>query len=534
MLLKNRFIAVHIFDICDIYDKEKQTRREEKTMQPYENDQLRPEPEYIPPQEPEAVPQAAASQNPQEPLYRGAGVGRKESPFADSPYVMNHRPEQNNYAAPVPPTQTPVKPRKGRKVWKTVLAAVLTVALVVGSCGITASVVNSRWESRADQLAQEFNSKLDAMQSQLDEKIRVPITGTTINPATATGMTPGDVYAQNVQSVVLISCEITTSVYGQITTGNSSGSGFVLTENGYVVTNQHVVDGASKIYVSTYDGQKYPAQLIDGDATNDVAVLKIEAQNLDPVTIGSSEKLAVGDQVVAIGNPLGELTSTMTAGYVSAKNRDVTTDGRTINMIQTDAAINSGNSGGPLFNMLGEVVGITTAKYSGSSASGATIEGIGFAIPMDDVIGIIDDLVNYGYVTGAYLGVMVSDMDAEAAAYYGMPVGAYVQEVTPGYCAEAAGLHPKDIIVALGEHEVKNVSGLTRALRNFEAGQTTSVTVYRGGRELVLTITLDEKPRTTETIAPDQKPDTSEMPQDGSYEEWFNFFAPYFRNDKQD
>jgi len=177
-------------------------------------------------------------------------------------------------------------------------------------------------------------------------------------------------------------------------------------------------------------------------------------------------------------------------------------------------------------------VGITTAKYSGSSGSGATIEGIGFAIPMDDVVGMVEDLVNYGYVTGAYLGVMVSDMDAEAASYYGMPVGAYVQEVTPGHCAEEAGLQAKDIIVALGEHEVKNVSGLTRALRNFKAGDTTTITVFRSGERVVLTITLDEKPAVAPQ--PQEMPDAGAMPEDGSFEEWYNYFAPFFGYGNQD
>ena len=523
-------------------DKEYEILREEETApeQRVEAD-LMAEPEETaesalqPEASGEATQEVAREVPPAEPqtqtAYRGAGVGRKESPFADSPYVMNHQPE-THYTAPTPGYVPPKKPKAKKKVkkkaWKTFLAAVLAVALVAGSCGITAAVVNSRWEYETSLMYRDFNQRMDQMQKQLDntERIAQSMPGTII-AGTSEGLTPGQVYAMNVRSVVLITCEVTTNAYGQTQTGTSAGSGFVITENGYVVTNNHVVDGATKIYVGTYDGQEYPAKLVGSDATNDVAVLKVEAEDLAPVTIGSSTDLAVGDQVVAIGNPLGELTATMTAGYVSAKNRDVTTDGRTINMIQTDAAINSGNSGGPLFNMRGEVVGITTAKYSGSSASGATIEGIGFAIPMDDVAGMVEDLVNYGYVTGAYLGVMVSDMDAEAAAYYGMPVGAYVHQVTPGYCAEKAGLQPKDIIIAVGEYEVKNLSGLTRALRNFKAGDTTTLTVYRSGERLVLTVTLDEKPIDTSSA---DTPDQSQMPQEGSYEEWYNYFAPFFGN----
>lgn len=503
--------------------------------------------------EPIAEPETAESEAPEqraeqviyeaprvEEPYRGSGVGRKESPFADSPYVMNHEPEQTQtwrdttYVPPTAPAGEPVKKPKAkkktnRKIWKPILAAVLALAVVAGSCGITAAVVNSRWENEMDRMQVRFNDRLDDMQAQIDQAKQQGQYGSgTIVAGTVEGLTPGQVYAKNVQSVVLISCEITSNVYGQTTTGTSAGSGFILTENGYIATNNHVVEGATRIFVTTHGGEEYEAQLVGSDATNDMAVLKVEAEGLAPVTIGSSTALAVGDQVVAIGNPLGELTATMTAGYVSAKNRDVTTDGRTINMIQTDAAINSGNSGGPLFNMLGQVVGITTAKYSGASSSGASIEGIGFAIPIDDVVGMMEDLINYGYITGAYLGVMVSDMDAEAANYYGMPVGAYVQEVTPGYCAEAAGLQAKDIIVALGGYDVGSVSGLTRALRNFKAGDTTTITVFRSGERIELSITLDEKPQTVPQESEMPEFDESQMPQDGSFEEWYNYFAPFF------
>ena len=206
--------------------------------------------------------------------------------------------------------------------------------------------------------------------------------------------------------------------------------------------------------------------------------------------------MAVGDQVVAIGNPLGELTSTMTAGYVSAKDRIVATDGTQINMMQTDAAINPGNSGGPLFNMLGQVIGITSAKYSGLTESGATIEGIGFAIPMDDVYGMLEDLRLYGYITGAYLGVSISDVDPTIAEAYGLPVGTLVRSVVAGSCADKGGIQPSDIIVNLGGHEIKNINDLSRVLRKFKAGDEITATVHRNGQLVQLMLTLDEKPKT--------------------------------------
>ena len=222
-----------------------------------------------------------------------------------------------------------------------------------------------------------------------------------------------------------------------------------------------MVEGASRLTVITFMGDEYEARLVGFDQMNDVAILKVEAAGLPTVTIGSSDELIVGDQVVAIGNPLGELTSSLTVGYISAKDRTINTDGNLINMMQTDAAINPGNSGGPLFNMKGEVIGITTAKYSGSTGSGASIEGIGFAIPIADVMSMTEDLIANGYRTNqAYLGVSVRDLPADTAAMYSLPTGSYILEVTEGSCAQAAGIQPKDIIIAIGEYPVEGNSTL--------------------------------------------------------------------------
>ena len=506
-------------------------------MENYENEDLNREPVEQIPQEPT---QPVYEPNPYHQPYHGTGAGRKESPFANSPYEMNHQPtvdpyrNPNAYVPPVPPQEPPRKAKKekrgnGGKVWKAVLCTVLALAVVAGSCTITAAVVNNRWENRLDRIEDSVDARLAQMQAQINASASTVPDDVIIQAEPTLMMAPGTVYQKNVQSVVLVSSKVTSQMFGQTSTGVSTGSGFVLTSDGYVVTNNHVIEGATSVTVTMYDGTEYPAKVVGSDATNDVGVLKItEEVQLQAVEIGSSDALSVGDPVVAIGNPLGELTSTLTVGYVSAKERDVTTDGKTINMIQTDAAINSGNSGGPLFNLSGEVVGITTAKYSGSSSSGASIEGIGFAIPIDDVMPLVDDLMNFGYVNSAYLGVMVSDMDAETAAYYNLPVGAYVQEVTPGYCAEKAGLMAKDIIVAVGSYKVDNVSDLTKTLRKFKAGEATTITVYRSGAELVLDITLDEKPRENTVQSTPEIPDDSRLPQEGSFDDWYNYFAPFF------
>ena len=232
--------------------------------------------------------------------------------------------------------------------------------------------------------------------------------------------------------------------------------------------------------------------------------------------------------VVAIGNPLGELTATQTVGYISGKDRSVSTDGAVINMLQTDAAINSGNSGGPMFNMKGQVVGITTAKYSGPSSSGASIEGIGFAIPIDDVMGMIADLREYGYLKNqAYLGVTVRDMDPSTASIYSLPTGSYVDSVVEGGSAHRAGVQPKDIIIAVGDIKVTGNSELTSALRKFSAGDTSTITVFRAGQEIVLSITFDEKPQNVE-VQPTDPTVPGEMPNSGNYNEWYEYFAPFF------
>ena len=445
--------------------------------------------------QPEPAEEAAAEPT----AYRGMGTGRKESPFADSPYVMHRSPEepaQPYIRVPRPEEEAPRRKKKEKKgIGRRILAAAGALLIVLGCCGGTAYLVNNRWEQRMDQVQENFADQLRDLQNQVN-KLTPQSTGVSVSGTIASGdgLTASQVYARNVHSVVLIESTIVSEVMGQTATGVASGSGFIMSEDGYVVTNFHVVEGASSVNVVLYDGKSLPAQLVGYDSTNDIALLKVEANGLSPVVLGSSDDLIVGDQVVAIGNPLGELNSTLTVGYVSAKERTVSTDGTVMNMIQTDAAINSGNSGGPLFNMKGEVVGITTAKYSGSSSSGASIEGIGFAIPMDDVLEELQELRDFGYIKSAYLGVMVQNMDTSVASIYGLPVGAYVVGVEEGYCAHRAGIQEKDIIVAVGDEKITTITDLTRALRDYEPGDKAKLTVYRAGQYMTLLVVLDERP----------------------------------------
>lgn len=447
----------------------------------------------------------------------------KPSPFANAPYER---------MAPAPKPVRKPREKKPHSVLKAVTAAVLVLAVAAGSCFATAAFMDRKWESRMQDVQQDYalraasqDQKIAALEQQVLKNANT-VTGVSVSGTpnvSEYGMTPSQVYAANVASVVAIYNEATVSYYGQTGTSASSGSGFVLTADGYIVSNCHVVEGADKLTVQTVDGGEYVAKLVGVDESNDLSVLKIEAENLQPVTLGSSDALIVGDQVVAIGNPLGELTSTLTVGYVSAKDRTISSDGTYINMMQTDAAINPGNSGGPLFNMKGEVVGITTAKYSGSTGSGASIEGIGFAIPMDDVAEMISDLIEYGYVRDpAYLGVTVRTVDSATAATYGLVVGSQVDEVVETGCAYKAGVRSKDIITDLGGYHITGNADLITSLRRFKAGQTTTITVYRNGQSLTFSITLDEKPRQTVTEVPQQQPE-AEMPS-GSYDDWFRFF----------
>ena len=468
---------------------------------------------------PEQPAQEAPAPQPRSPY---ASSPYANSPYASSPYVQQQacRPQ----AAPAPKKQ-----RSGSgKAGKAVLCAVLVFILLVGCCVATAFAVNTSWNARYSELQQQYDQKFADLEGKLSSGTNtVVISGTA---AQGEGYTPAQVYAMSVDGVVIINSKVTYTQYGQTGSSVSTGSGFVIREDGYVVTNYHVVKDSTSITVGTNDGMEHPAELIGYDDINDVALLKIRVTGLRALPIGDSDKLIVGDQVAAIGNPLGELTSTLTVGYVSAKERDVNTDGFTVNMLQTDAAINSGNSGGPLLNMQGQVIGITTAKYSGTSSSGATIEGVGFAIPINDVLDLLNDLMTYGVVNSGYLGVSVSDVDPEAASYYGLPRGARVEEVVPGYSADRAGLQLKDIIVALGEYEIRTVSELTRTLRKFAPGDTTTVTVYRSGKELVLTITLDEKP-SADSTQPSQEEST--MPDEQSdWDMWYEYLKPYFDSSK--
>ena len=309
-------------------------------------------------------------------------------------------------------------------------------------------------------------------------------------------MTVSEVYAAYVNSTVGITTSITTNYFGYQTTAAAAGSGFIITEDGYILTNYHVVEDSDSdsITVALYNDETYEAELIGYDESNDIAVLKIDAEGLTPVVIGDSGNMNVGDTVIAIGNPLGELTFSLTTGVISALGRSVTlSTGTTMTLIQTDCAINSGNSGGALFNLYGEVIGITNAKYSGSgSSSEASIDNIGFAIPINSVYSIVTSIIENGYIAKPYIGVSVSDVGSEALSY-GLPEGAAVKAVTEGGPAEKAGLEVNDIITAANGEPITGSSDLVAVVTACEVGDKLELTVYRQGKTETITVTVEEQ-----------------------------------------
>ena len=345
-----------------------------------------------------------------------------------------------------------------------------------------------------------------------------------------TEMSDAEVYAANVNSVVSINVTGTSgyNFFGQPVQSASSGSGFVLTSDGYIVTNYHVVENAETVKVTMYNGDEYDAQYVGGDEDYDIAVIKIEATGLQAVTLGNSENLNVGDHVLAIGNPLGELTFSMSGGMVSSVNRTINVDGTPFNMIQTDTSINPGNSGGPLLNSYGEVVGIVSAKYSSTGSNGETAEGLGFAIPINDVSSMIQDIMTNGYVSNrAYLGATIGTLNASMAQQYRYDIteGAFVYSVEDGGPADQAGLQLGDVITAIDDTEITSLDDLTAARKSYTAGDTCTLTVYRQGETTTLQLTWGAAP--AEQQAESQSQTQQDNSQSGGYidpNDLFNYF----------
>ena len=417
--------------------------------------------------------------------------GYTQKIYSDAHYV----PENENTVPPryYTPPEKPVKAPKEKKPhgkWVKALCLCLVCALLGGLCG-------------AGIMAGSMNSRIAAVEQRLEEQAKETLSigsQTSSTPApvsTTTAAKPiAAIYDQACNEVVGITTEVTyTNFFGQTSSSAVSGSGFIVSPDGYILTNYHVIEYAYKgnyaITVMLHDGTRYEASIVGVEDCNDIAVLKIDASGLDPVTFGDSDKLSVGDDVYAVGNPLGELEFSMTTGHVSALDRLITTDegSEAINMFQIDAAVNSGNSGGPVYNANGEVVGIVTAKYSDTG-----VEGLGFAIPINDAAKIANDLITKGYVTGkAYMGVSIDERyNSMYSQYYNMPIGAFVKSVESGSCAESAGIQAGDIITRLGDVEITGYSDLKQAIKQYSAGDSAELELYRAGESRTLTVTFDE------------------------------------------
>ena len=430
---------------------------------------------------------------------RNFTIEPEDEPPAQSEYTQpDYIPEWKQPTQP----EEPEEPKKKRRTWLKITALLLALA-IVASLGraLLRSAINGLAAHNASgdsaQPAADASGAASAPESAGEPYQRelTPLPETLPTYDSGKTLTAQEVYGINVDAVCGIATEVTTNVFGQTASTAVVGSGFVLTEDGYVVTNNHVVEGTDNVSVKLHDGSTYPAEVVGGDSLSDVALLKIEAEGLSHVAVGDSDAIAVGEGCIAIGNPLGELTFTMTGGYVSALPREINISGKPISMFQTDAAINAGNSGGPLFDMAGNVIGITSAKISGITGSGASIEGVGFAIPINEALRVVYDLQEYGYVRGrAFLGVTVKELDAATADTYGLPVGPIVQSVVADSCADKAGIAVKDIILAFNGRNVKTYTQLMSALNKCSAGDEVTLRIYRAGAELDVTLTLDERP----------------------------------------
>ena len=406
---------------------------------------------------------------------------RHEEQGYNNPENLYHFNYNEQHNTPLDPgwAEAPAakKPSFWQKAGVKVTALLLACAVVGGAAGYGGAALSSSGKTtirQSNRTASEITVK--------------QVSGQTL-------MSPAEVYASTVNSVVSINCSsVSTNIFGQSVQSASSGSGFIITQDGYIVTNHHVVSGASSVTVTLHDGREYPATVVGSDSDYDVAVLKINATDLQPVTLGNSSNVNVGDSVLAIGNPLGELTFSMSQGIVSCCDRAINVDGTPFNMIQVDASINPGTSGGPLMNLSGEVVGSVSAKYS--SYYDTTVEGLGFAIPIGDVQAIITDIMENGQVTDKpSFGITAGTMTEQMAAQYQIEQksGAFVYSVNKGGAGEKAGLRMGDVITKVDSTDIASMEDLTAAKKGHKAGDTVTVTYFRDGSSHTTSLTFDVK-----------------------------------------
>ena len=382
---------------------------------------------------------------------------------------------------------------------------VLGVQVDVGQGGLVVAIGRTVQDTEAEPPVQEAAENTPMMETepptvQVPEETPDPVQTTETGPDLNTQPSPAsvenrpsdaenalslqEIYEKVIPSVASISCVLPN--------GTASGTGIVMSADGYIITNYHVIEDAQFINVLLEDDVSYQAALVGGDETSDLAVLKVEATDLTAAEFGDSDALRVGDMVVAIGDPLGaELRGTMTDGIVSAINRDLSLNGRQMTLIQTNAALNSGNSGGPLINCYGQVIGINTMKMSSYSSTSATVEGLGFAIPINAAEPILDELIEQGYVSGRpAIGITGQTLGLRAQFFYRMPSGVVITSIDETSDAYAKGLAADDIIVGFNQAEISSLEDLVRAKGDCLAGDTVSLTIYRGGKYYKVDVVL--------------------------------------------
>ena len=419
-----------------------------------------------------------------------------ELPQTDARYEVISNPGKPNHDNPYAYyTRTPNTPSECRHVpevkkkklpWVFILILALCCCLLSGALGVGGVLLMQRIQAEEAEEVQEQDI------SYIIQGVRENSVIEMVEVDTGKLMTPAEVYAANVNSTVGITTSVTTNFWGYQSTSAASGSGFIISDDGYILTNFHVIEDSSHIFVSMYNGDSFDAALIGYDESNDIAVLKIDTEGLAPVILGDSNNLNVGDSVVAIGNPFGELTFTLTSGTISAKDREVTfSNNTTMNLLQTDCAINSGNSGGALFNLYGEVIGVTNAKYGNASNSSASIDNIGFAIPINSIMNIVTSIIEKGYISKPYIGISVLDVSAETQAY-GIPAGAAVQSVAENGPAARAGLQKGDVITAV-DGKAMTSTELVNYVGSASVGQQIQFSVYRQGETLEMTVDVGEQ-----------------------------------------
>ena len=405
---------------------------------------------------------------------------------ADGGSVPPIPPEQPQYSAPAQPEKPRRKKFNGKKLARSAVALVLAAAM-----GFAGGFVGAKYGGGSKVVIQQVERPASSDSS-------TDSTGNSISATSGTGLSTAQVAELVSPSVVVITTEQVVysqwSWYGQNQVESGAGSGVIISSDGYILTCAHVVDGASNITVTIND-KDYTATLVGEDTTSDIAVIKIDANGLTPATVGDSDSLKVGQNVMAVGNPLGELGGTVTGGMISALNRSVTIQGtnstNTMSLIQMDASVSPGNSGGGLFNMNGELVGIVNAKSSSSDA-----EGLGFAIPINDAIKVAQELLENGYVTGRpYLGITyLAVTDAQTAQQLGVNAyGVYIVDVTKGGPADQAGLKAGDRIVSVDGSEIAAKDDLGTLMQKHAAGDTLAITVARDGQMQTVNVTLGEK-----------------------------------------